>query len=432
MEIEAPAANSKASFLDAIAQRAHDLYIRGAYQESLDLYLQITQSRPDLALAWHGAAVCCVNLRRWQEALGYAQTALAHKHDDNNFALYDTLAHAYAALEQWDKARHYGLLALERRVRLFNGEPAIPSPQPGPMPPLPNAQTRQRNLIAFSLFGGDSKYCETAVLNVQEQPDVYPNWICRFYIDNSVPTSVINRLQKGGAQIVPVQGAAAQWPGPMWRFLALGDPQAHRILFRDADAVISRREATAVQQWLTSGKRFHIMRDWGSHTELMLAGLWDVVAGSLPPLEALMQRFLSAPLESRHFADQYFLRQYVWPYARASLMQHDSVFGFMDAVPFPDAKKHDDFHIGYAEGSSTFTLTTPLPNGTAVNWALFRTAKRNDEQIQITLVCAYPGVVKKGVVTAHIPVRYARWIQQGAAIVRLLEGDLARSVSMTL
>jgi ATP synthase protein I len=67
----------------------------------------------------------------------------------------------------------------------------------------------------------------------------------------------------------------------MWRFLALDDPLAHRILFRDADSVISRREAGAVEQWIASGKRFHMMRDWGSHTALILAELWGVASSSL-------------------------------------------------------------------------------------------------------------------------------------------------------
>ncbi|MDR0457451.1 MAG: hypothetical protein LBH10_00255 [Burkholderiaceae bacterium] len=275
-------------------------------------------------------------------------------------------------------------------------------------------------MIAFSLFGHDSKYCETAVLNVQEQPDIYPDWICRFYVDGSVPEQVIGRLQAGGAQVVRVEGAALQWPGPMWRFLALDDPQAHRILFRDADSVISRREAGAVAEWISSGKRFHMMRDWGSHTELMMAGLWGVAAGSLPPLDKLMERFMSAPLESRHFADQYFLRRFVWPYARMSLMQHDSVFGFMDGAPFPDGQRPESFHVGYVEGSPYFTATSQLPDGAAVTWELALVEKQADGQPQEKLICAYPGVVKNGAVQAHIPARYARRLEQGTARVRLV------------
>jgi hypothetical protein len=363
--------------------------------------------------AWGAAATNCVRLGRWQDAIHYAQTALAHGGD--MLGIYDALAHVHGILGQWDKVRSYGSQALNMRDSLFGGIPVIPPPEPGPMPPLPSTQTRDCNIIAFSLFGGDSKYCETAILNTQEQPNIYPHWVCRFYIDASVPESVINRLHTGGAQIVQVTDAHAQWPGSMRRLLALDDPQAHRILFRDADSVISQREAGAVKQWLASGKRFHVMRDWGTHTDLMLAGLWGVVGGALPPLDQLMQRFMSAPLESEHFADQYFLRQYVWPYARTSLIQHDSVFGFMDAAPFPDGKRHDNFHVGCME-SALFTIQSDLPNGSEVIWDLYQIIEKLDAgRIRAKLVCSYPGTIKDGALKVHIPMRYLPWIEQGMA-----------------
>jgi len=393
------------------------LHAQGYYREALDICLQITRAYPGLANVWNDAAVNCAKLARWQETIDYARTALAHD-DGNNFVIYDMLAHGHCELKQWDEARRCGLLALMMRARQFNGEPVIPPPPAGPLPPPPSAPTRERNVIAFSLFGSDSKYCEPAVLNVQEQPQIYPHWVCRFYVDGSVPAHVIGRLRAGGAQIVPVDGPAAQWPGPMWRFLAWDDPLAHRILFRDADSVISRREAAAVEQWVASGKRFHMMRDWGSHTELMLAGLWGVVAGSLPPLEKLMARFMSAPLESRRFADQYFLRQYVWPYARASLMQHDSVFGFMDAVPFPSAKAPDEPNVGYVESAPSATLKRDEPDGSEVTWDLYRIEKDGSGPAHEQWVCAYTNTVRDGAVTVHIPERYLRWMKQGTARMR--------------
>jgi hypothetical protein len=275
-------------------------------------------------------------------------------------------------------------------------------------------------MSAFSLFGNHPKYCETAVLNVQAQPDVYPNWMCRFYVDNSVPDHVIARIQKGGGEIVPVTGPAAQWPGPMWRLLALNDPQAHRILFRDADSVISRREAAAVQQWLASGKRFHMMRDHGSHVELILAGMWGVVAGSLPPLEKLMERFMSKPLESRHFADQFFLRRYIWPYARASLMQHDSIFGFMDAAPFPDGKRPDDFFVGGGYGAAFVATKIDLPNGSSVTWQLYWIEKPENGPTREELVCSYPATVQDGTLKIHMPVEYVQRYRQGTARIALV------------
>jgi tetratricopeptide (TPR) repeat protein len=407
------------------------LYEQGRYAEALAACLQVTRSHPAIANAWIDAALNSVKLERWQDAIRYGQTALAR--GGNTLALYDALAHAHSKLGQWDEVRRYGLRALTMRAQRFGGEPPLPPPEPGAMPPLPSAQTRQHNIIAFSLFGGNSKYCEPAVLNVQEQPRIYPHWVCRFYVDNSVPEYTLNRLRNGGAQIVVVDGPATRWPGPMWRFLALNDPHAHRILFRDADSVISRREVEAVDQWLASDKRFHIIRDSGSHTELMLAGLWGVVAGSLPQLDKLMERFLSAPLESRHFADQYFLRKYVWPYARTSLMQHDSIFGFMNGVPFPDGVRPDDvhvFHVGHAEGSPYFTAPSNFPDGSEMTWELsLIETPDNGGPPREELVCTYPCVVSQGAVKAHIPARYARRIEQGTARVRLMPGKPAAKAS---
>jgi hypothetical protein len=158
---------------------------------------------------------------------------------------------------------------------------------------------------------------------------------------------------------------------------------------------------------------------------LILAGLWGAVAGSLPPLEKLMEWFMNRPLESRHFADQYFLRQYVWPYARTSLMQHDSVFGFMDALPFPDKERPgEDFHVGYVESAPSFTFPSDQPDGSEVSWALYRIIEKLENgQIRDELICAYTNVVRNGMVSAHIPKRYARWVEQGAARVRLVRGE---------
>lgn len=225
---------------------------------------------------------------------------------------------------------------------------------------------------------------------------------------------MVERLIAEGAQVKPVDAQTHGWPGPMWRFLALQDEHLHRVLFRDADSVISVREAEAVEEWVSSECRFHAMRDSGTHTELLLAGLWGVVVGALPPLQRLTQAFFGAQLESQHFADQYFLRQYVWPCARQSLMQHDSVFGFMQARPFPGGPMPIDFHVGYAEGSPLFKAQTEWEEGTQVQWRLL--LRQGEQEI---VVCRYPGVVRAGLVTAHIPARFARMISRAQAEIRL-------------
>ncbi|MCU1715763.1 tetratricopeptide repeat protein [Pseudomonas sp. 5P_3.1_Bac2] len=408
--------NKQHLLLHSLQRKAKSAYAQGDFQQALNACLHACKIQPSLADAWVDAAVNAIKLERWADAITYANQAL--RFNARSLALFDALSHAHGALKQWPQVRLYGLQALQLRSAQFDRAPPLPAPAQQGLPPAPSLARRARNIIAFSLFGGDSKYCESAVLNATEQPQIYPHWTCRFYLDDSVPQAVVQRLQAAGAQVVLVDEATRQLPGPMWRFMALADPQVDRVLLRDADSVISLREARAVAQWLASDKHFHAMRDSASHTELLLAGLWGAVPSALPPIKELLASFAAQPIANAHFADQFFLREWVWPYARLSLLQHDSLFGFLDPLPFPDGPAPDDFHVGYAEGSPFFSLPTPLPENTAVDWHFYQLHPTHPEQARIRL-CSYPAQVSQGQVRAHLPARYAKLIEIGQGLVRL-------------
>jgi hypothetical protein len=60
-----------------------------------------------------------------------------------------------------------------------------------------------------------------------------------------------------------------------WRFLVASDPNIERYVIRDIDSRISRREKLAVDEWIASGKQFHVMRDHPSHSNnAMSGGMW--------------------------------------------------------------------------------------------------------------------------------------------------------------
>ena len=123
----------------------------------------------------------------------------------------------------------------------------------------------------------------------------YPILLCRFYVDDTVPIDVQKRLTRYGAEVIKVDGDAEDWYGTFWRFLALDDHNIERVIFRDADSLISNYEAEAVYQWIQSNQPFHIMRDWGSHTELILAGLWGATAGSIASIRTKISSYLVDP-----------------------------------------------------------------------------------------------------------------------------------------
>jgi hypothetical protein len=100
-------------------------------------------------------------------------------------------------------------------------------------------------------------------------------------------------------------------------------------------------------------------------------------------------------------------------------MQHDAVFGFMDAAAFPDGASPADFRVGFVESLGWSAFKTDLPEGSEIMWALFRTEQHLDGQNREQLICSYPSTVQDGAVKAQIPLRYVRWIEQGTARVRV-------------
>ncbi len=399
--------------LHAANERASRCFAQGRHEEALQACLQAIRIAPRLAPAWADAAANSVKLGRWQDGVNYAMQAM--KLGAASFNVFDALSHAYTGLGNTELRDKFGRMALEQRERTFGKSPPFPHSHPASLPPPPSTETRDKNIISFSLFGRLSKYCEPAVLNATEQASLYPYWTCRFYIDDSVPGHVVTRLKAAGAQIVQLtdEDAAKKWPGPMWRLLALQDRSLHRVVFRDADSVITGRDGLATDEWTRSDKMFHAMRDCGTHTELLLAGLWGCVVEALPPFELLIGDFFKRPLESVHFADQYFLRQYVWPYARTSLLQHDSMFGFFEGRPFPDGPTPKNFHVGWPEGATRIAFKTDRPDGEEVSWALYLI--EGDQQVH---VCTYPSVAHQGTVSGEIPARYADRLEAGTAAIR--------------
>jgi hypothetical protein len=115
-----------------------------------------------------------------------------------------------------------------------------------------------------------------------------------------------------------------------WRFLPLDDQTADLVLVRDVDSLLDAREAWCVQEWIDSGKPFHIIRDDCCHTELILAGLFAARAGVLGRIEEHLARFINSSGDRGvgRYSDQLFLRQCIWPLVREHTVTHDRIYGY--------------------------------------------------------------------------------------------------------
>ena len=196
-----------------------------------------------------------------------------------------------------------------------------------------DSSNKSKNIISFSLWGDDPVYTHGAIVNAQLAPHVYPGWRPRFYVDETVPSSVCRELRRLSAEVQIIDDSDLMRLKPLWRFLASDDPEIDRFICRDADSRLNSHEAVAVDAWVKSGLPFHVMRDHIYHMEVMLAGMWGGISRVLPNVRDLVH--FAHGYQANKWNDQEFLRDIVWPMVRNHTLSHDSVYRFRGSRDFP-------------------------------------------------------------------------------------------------
>lgn len=417
-QASAPQPRTRDAQVKKLGKAFYAAYHAGRTEEALDYALRAHKLIPHNANPLSDIATCYITLQDYAKAAEYAELALARNPQHINSL--DAAAHSYGLLNNREKAAQSGRKALELRDAQYTAQAKQTPIDPAtfaPLPPPPSAETKSKNIIAMSLYGALPKYCEMAIANAEYAPTVYPHWTLRVYVDGSVPQHVVQRLLALKAQVIRVAPAHEQMVGTFWRFLALDDSYLHRVAFRDADSLVTEAEAAAVQEWIDSGKHFHAMRDSCTHTELLLAGMWGAVTGALTAQHSIQQQ-ITAYLEQYnadkgfHFADQFFLRECLWTTVRQSLIQHDSLFGFLNAQPFPITTRKEGLDVGASPTTSFFEFTHSAADGTVVQWQ-FTDSEGN-------ALCEYPATIHNGKAKVPIPLHIAKSMERKELHVKVL------------
>lgn len=285
----------------------------GRANEAASLYGQACQLRPDSVNAWDGLARCLSHVGDLQQAQKAGERSLALKTD------------AAAPLKAWSPPAGEAQAFLQR---------------PG--------QASRMNSISFSIWGTNPRYLRGALRNALLIPELYPGWRARFHFDDSLPEEFIALLQGLGAEMQPMPAGQSLRQKLCWRFLVANDPGVGRFLVRDCDSVVSQREVRAVEHWLSSDSWFHVMRDWWSHTDPILAGLWGGISGVLPDLQPMLTGYTPSALETAN-VDQWFLRDVLWGSIRPHALIHDRCYRSEGSQPWPDADPGANVHVGQDE-----------------------------------------------------------------------------------
>ena len=91
----------------------------------------------------------------------------------------------------------------------------------------------------------------------------------------------------------------------VWRFLVASDKNVERYIVRDIDSRLSVREKQAVDEWIKSGKMFHVMRDHPSHSHYpMSGGMWGGTQNAISDMDVLLN---NEKLKKKYMVDRIFL-----------------------------------------------------------------------------------------------------------------------------
>lgn len=328
-----------------VMQAAYYLFLMGDMATLAQLLEHHHRATPDHLEIALNLGVAYNRLGRYAESVAMYQRVL-HAHPAH-FAACDGLCIGLHRLGRNTEAAAAGTRALQLKHLASQRVPTGWLP-PTASPQALASQPGRRDVISFSLWGDQPRYLRGTLRNVLLAPDIYPGWTVQLHVDPSVPDDFRLLIQRLGAEVVLHPAGQPLRKKLCWRFAAANDPTVGRFLVRDADAVISTREALAVLQWVESGRHFHVMRDWWSHTDLMLAGMWGGVAGVLPDLGALLDAYRSTSAETPNI-DQWFLRDRVWGMVSRSCLVHDRCFQPDGAQAFPGDAPPGNRHVGQDE-----------------------------------------------------------------------------------
>lgn len=209
------------------------------------------------------------------------------------------------------------------------------------------------NVISFSLWGDDAAFFNGALENVRLAKTLYPDWTCFCFISLKSPKEWSLALDEAGAQIHFRPIHKGDWEGLFWRFEPIFDPFVDRTIVRDCDSRVNPREVAAVNEWLRSGKSFHVMRDHYEHNVPIMGGMFG--SAQWYRFGELMSQWTDYSAKG---CDQKFLGELIWPAAMSSVIAHDRYaqglsmpnrggvgtyeyrpleqFGFHDLRNFPD------------------------------------------------------------------------------------------------
>lgn len=177
-----------------------------------------------------------------------------------------------------------------------------------------------KKIVSYSLYNNRPKDTINAIINCLLMPKIYPDWVARFYIDDTIPPAIEQLLRTFNYVEVVVMPRGTGSERMCWRFLPAADYNV-TMISRDCDSWISSREKICVDAWLASDKNFHIIYDHCYHTDSkikIMGGVWGSRNGIVPKMAEEIDTFIKAG----QTYDQGLLSSIIYPNILHTVMIH--------------------------------------------------------------------------------------------------------------
>lgn len=178
-------------------------------------------------------------------------------------------------------------------------------------------------VFSFCLYNAYTPYYYTGLLeNIDLIHRFFPGWEIYVYIGNDVPSWFQEKLLELRCTIR--QTGATGIVNMVHRFFAIDEPEVDLMIVRDADSRVHWKDRWAIQQFVSSSARLHIIRDNKVHTVPILGGLW----GIRKPFESIRDLYTANPdgLQVHLGHDQNFLANQIYPrFKKSEMLIHSSI-----------------------------------------------------------------------------------------------------------
>ena len=210
------------------------------------------------------------------------------------------------------------------------------------------------NVFSFCLYGSNPKYTLGMIENVKIINDKFNGWYIYIYYNN-VPENILKQLQLYN-NVVLIKSTYTNHKTMLDRFKAIDNVDVDIMMVRDADSRIHDRDIWAINQFINSTKKLHIIRDHRYHQRPIMGGIFGMKKGLINfNIENAIKLF-----EPQHAdiyqVDQNFLQYFIYPTAIKNndyLLHGHTIAGNEILTPFPFPVVNNDFCgqvIDYKEG----------------------------------------------------------------------------------